>query len=68
MEGSALVAVASSKEEIIERLKKDIYAESGVWDLSKVCPAQDHETRAHNMQIQVYPFKCAFRIESPMPS
>ncbi|RWA05843.1 hypothetical protein EKO27_g9267 [Xylaria grammica] len=31
--GSTLVCVASSKEEILERLSKDIYATSGVWDL-----------------------------------
>jgi hypothetical protein len=37
IEGSAMVAYASSKEEILETLKKDIYADSGVWDFSKVC-------------------------------
>jgi len=47
IEGSAMVAYASSKEEVLEALKKDIYAESGVWDFSKV---------------QIYPFKCAFRV------
>ncbi|KAI0442432.1 hypothetical protein F4803DRAFT_551157 [Xylaria telfairii] len=31
--GSTLVCVASSKEEILDVLKKDIYATSGVWDL-----------------------------------
>jgi hypothetical protein len=31
-----MVAYASSKEEVMETLKKDIYAESGVWDFSKV--------------------------------
>lgn len=36
MNGSAAVVVASSKEEIIEILSKDIYATSGVWDLEKV--------------------------------
>lgn len=36
IEGSAMVAWAASKEEVIETLKKDIYAESGVWDFSKV--------------------------------
>ena len=36
IEGSAMVAYASSKEEVLETLKKDIYAESGVWDFSKV--------------------------------
>lgn len=36
IEGSAMVAVASSKEEVVEKLKADIYAESGIWDFSKV--------------------------------
>ncbi|KAJ2997091.1 hypothetical protein NUW58_g765 [Xylaria curta] len=34
--GSTLVCVASSKEEILELLSKDIYATTGVWDLDKV--------------------------------
>lgn len=34
--GSTLVATASSKEEVMEILKKDIYAQSGVWDVEKV--------------------------------
>lgn len=33
--GSAMIALASSKEEVIEILKKDIYAENDVWDFSK---------------------------------
>ncbi len=36
IQGSAMVAVASSKEEVLELLKKDIYAENEVWDFSKV--------------------------------
>jgi hypothetical protein len=36
MQGSAMVCVASSKEEVIEQLKTDIYAKSDVWDFSKV--------------------------------
>jgi hypothetical protein len=31
-----MVALASSKEEVIEYLKNDIYAKSEVWDFSKV--------------------------------
>jgi uncharacterized protein YciI len=34
--GSTLVCVASSKEEILELLNKDIYARSGVWDMESV--------------------------------
>jgi uncharacterized protein len=34
--GSAMVAQASSKEEVLEILKNDIYAKSEVWDFSKV--------------------------------
>ncbi|KAH7325783.1 hypothetical protein B0I35DRAFT_421173 [Stachybotrys elegans] len=44
--GSTLVCISTSKEEVLEQLKKDIYATSGVWDMDKV---------------QIYPFKCAFR-------
>ncbi|KAI1331911.1 hypothetical protein F5Y16DRAFT_246995 [Xylariaceae sp. FL0255] len=44
--GSTLTCVASSKEEIIELLSKDIYAKTGVWDLEKV---------------QIWPLKTAFR-------
>lgn len=36
IQGSAMVAVAASKEDVIEFLKKDIYSTSGVWDFSKV--------------------------------
>jgi hypothetical protein len=35
-QGSAMVAFASSKEEVIEQLKGDIYAKNEVWDFSKV--------------------------------
>jgi uncharacterized protein YciI len=34
--GSTLVVVAESREEVMEALKKDIYSESGVWDLDSV--------------------------------
>lgn len=34
--GSAMVALASSKEEVLEVLKADIYAKNEVWDFSKV--------------------------------
>ncbi|KAI9048680.1 hypothetical protein LZ554_007511 [Drepanopeziza brunnea f. sp. 'monogermtubi'] len=44
--GSCMVALASSKEEVLEQLKTDTYAKNEVWDFSKV---------------QIYPFKCAFR-------
>jgi hypothetical protein len=34
--GSAMVALASSKEEVLEQLKSDVYAKNGVWDFTKV--------------------------------
>lgn len=34
--GSTLVCVATSKEELLEKLSKDIYTTSGVWDLDNV--------------------------------
>lgn len=44
--GSAMLAYAETKEEVMEKVKSDIYATSGVWDLSKV---------------QIWPFKSAIR-------
>lgn len=34
--GSTMIAQASTKEEVMDIIKKDIYSESGVWDLEKV--------------------------------
>ena len=34
--GSTLVIDAASREEVLEFLKKDIYTETGVWDIEKV--------------------------------
>ena len=31
-----MLALASSKEEVMEKIKKDIYADKGVWDMDKV--------------------------------
>ncbi|KFG81358.1 hypothetical protein MANI_016336 [Metarhizium anisopliae] len=44
--GSTVVCKGESKEAVLEQLKKDVYATSGVWDVEK---------------IQIYPFICAFR-------
>lgn len=35
MLGSAMLAWAASKEEVLEKLKKDVYTENQVWDWSK---------------------------------
>jgi len=43
--GSTMMAVASSREEVMEELKNDIYFREGVWDVEK---------------IQITPFKSAF--------
>lgn len=50
MNGSTIVVVAESKEEILSILRDDVYAKSGVWDVEKA---------------QMWPFKCAFRIPVP---
>jgi len=34
--GSALLALAASREEVERALREDVYAREGVWDLSKV--------------------------------
>ena len=41
-----MLAVASSKEEVLEKLKKDVYASGEVWDMDK---------------IQIFPFRSAVR-------
>lgn len=37
MNGSALLAFAESKEDVMTLLRNDIYTVSGVWNLEKVC-------------------------------
>lgn len=68
--GSSVIAWASSKEEVIEFLKKDVYAKEGVWDLEKVSLASHNTMEGlmltkHVIQAQIYPFKCAFREKFP---
>lgn len=46
MKGSVMLIGAETREEVVERLKRDVYVENGVWDLSKV---------------QIIPFKSAIR-------
>jgi hypothetical protein len=46
MIGSAMIAYAETKEEVIDAIKRDIYTKSEVWDLSK---------------IQIWPFRSAIR-------
>ena len=46
MKGSAMLIGAKTKEEVVERLKQDVYVKGGVWDWSKV---------------QIIPFKSALR-------
>lgn len=44
--GSAMLCQGDSKEEVLERLKADLYTIEGVWDWSKA---------------QIYPFRTAVR-------
>jgi hypothetical protein len=46
MKGSAMLIGAKTREEVLERVKRDVYVEGGVWDVEKV---------------QVIPFKSAIR-------
>ncbi|KAF2809752.1 uncharacterized protein BDZ99DRAFT_463516 [Mytilinidion resinicola] len=46
MKGSAMLCVAATEAEVVERLRRDVYVTSGVWDIEK---------------IQVIPFKSAVR-------
>ena len=36
MKGSVLMCVADTEEEVLERVKRDVYYETGVWDKEKV--------------------------------
>jgi hypothetical protein len=46
MTGSAMLVGAKTREEVLERLKRDVYVKGEVWDLEKV---------------QIIPFKSAVR-------
>ena len=46
MKGSAMLIGARTREEVVERLKRDVYVSGGVWDWEKV---------------QIIPFKSALR-------
>jgi hypothetical protein len=46
MKGSAMLIGAKTKEEVLERVKKDVYVEGRVWDVEKV---------------QIIPFRSALR-------
>lgn len=39
MKGSVLMCVADTEEEVLERVKKDVYYTSDVWDKEKVSAA-----------------------------
>ena len=46
MKGSACLIGAASREEVVERLKKDVYVTEGVWNMD---------------EVQIIPFKSALR-------
>lgn len=46
MKGSAMLIGAKTREEVVERLKQDVYVAQGVWDVEKA---------------QIIPFKSALR-------
>lgn len=57
--GSSLVVEATSREEIVELLRRDVYAEK-VWDLDKVSPGPHAWTvdgfRHHEQPCGCYPW------------
>jgi uncharacterized protein len=53
MAGSAMLAYAETKEEVLEKLKADIYSKEEVWDWSKV---------------QIWPFRSAIGGASALKS
>ena len=63
--GSVMVAVAESKEEVLDKIKKDVYATSGVWDMDQVRISLGRSLRNQanctTTQVQIFPFKSAIR-------
>lgn len=62
--GSVMMAVASTKEEVLEKIKKDIYHDEGVWDMDKVsdpCHVERFTFANGSGQVQIFPFKSAIR-------
>jgi len=55
--GSAMMAHAASKDEVLEVIKKDIYFKNNVWNLDKVFLPKpiSWELCWHVPQIQIYP-------------
>jgi len=53
--GSVMQGIASSKEEILEKLKNDVYAQK-VWDLENVsrCPRRLHGKRLMRCRFKSY--------------
>lgn len=61
IKGSAMLANAATKEEVIEELKKDIYSTGGVWNWDEVCDLVSGECLLMMCsQVVIYPFKAAF--------
>lgn len=50
IKGSVMLALAESKEEVFEALKRDIYSTSGVWDWEKV---QIHPVRTPPLRFMI---------------
>lgn len=50
MTGSVLMCVADTKEEVMERVKKDVYYTSDVWDKEKVS-SWDWDTLGREMEL-----------------
>jgi hypothetical protein len=61
--GSVMMAVASSKEEVMEKIKSDIYADKGVWDMDKVS-----DSRSGKVKSRGYELTCECRFKSSLSS
>lgn len=54
--GSVMLALAESKEEVLNALKEDVYFKSGVWDWDKVCVCS-----SPSLEVLLFPFHVWYR-------
>ena len=62
--GSAMVALASSKEEVLEFLKNDIYAKNEVWDFSKVSYSRTLKMGGGGQRLMLIGYRSRFILSS----
>lgn len=64
IDGSVLLAVYDTRDEVVARVRDDIYAREGVWDVDNVCSQQSHVfSPGEGRVLTLFLFSC-FRCKS----